>query len=186
MDDRRIVDLYWERSEKAISETSKKYGKYCSCIAYNILHNHEDCEECVNDTYMRAWDAMPPQRPERLSTFLGKITRNLSLNRYEKYSAKKRGVGQTTLVLEELKECIPSPDRVEQVIDDMLIVETLNRFLAALPSETRRFFVRRYWYLSPVKEIAYDYSVSESKVKMSLMRTRNELKKVLEKEGISL
>ena len=186
MDDRKIVALYWERSEEAISETSKKYGKYCSYIAYNILHNYEDSEECVNDTYMRAWDAMPPQRPERLSTFLGKITRNLSLNRYEKYSAKKRGAGQTALVLEELKECIPSPEHVEQAVDDMMLEETLNRFLAALPSETRKFFVRRYWYLSPVKEIASDYAVSESRVKMSLMRTRNKLKKVLEKEGISL
>lgn len=186
MDDRQIVDLYWERSEKAISETSKKYGKYCSYIAYNILHNREDCEECVNDTYMKAWNAMPPQRPNRLSAFLGKITRNLSLNRYAKYTAGKRGAGQTELVLEELQECIPASDHVEQVIDDMLLAETINSFLDTLPSETRRFFVRRYWYLSPVREIASDYTVSESKVKMSLMRARNKLKKILEEEGISL
>lgn len=182
MDDKQIVALYWERSEKAISETSKKYGKYCSCIAYNILHSREDCEECVNDTYMRAWGAMPPQRPERLAAFLGKITRNLSLNQYEKHIAKKRGAGQTALVLEELTECIPASDHVEQAVDNMLLAETINGFLDTLPAETRKFFVRRYWYLSPVREIASDYKVSESKVKMSLLRTRNELKRVLEKE----
>ena len=186
MDDRQIVDLYWERSETAISETSKKYGKYCCYIAYNILHNREDCEECVNDTYMRAWNAMPPQRPDRLSAFLGKITRNLSLNRYAKYTARKRGAGQTELALEELRECIPASDCVEQVIDDMQLAETINAFLDTLPAETRKIFVRRYWYLSPVREIASDYEVSESKVKMKLMRTRNKLRKVLEKEGISL
>lgn len=186
MDDKQIVALYWERSETAISETSKKYGKYCSYIAYNILHNHEDCEECVNDTYMKAWDAIPPQSPRRLSAFLGKITRNLSLNRYEKYTAQKRGAGQAALVLEELKECIPASDHVEQAVDDMLLAETINEFLDTLPPETRKFFVRRYWYLSPVREIAADYAVSESKVKMALMRTRNKLKKVLEEEGISL
>lgn len=186
MDDRQIVALYWERSEKAISETSKKYGKYCSYIAYNILHNYEDSEECVNDTYMRAWDAMPPQRPNRLSAFLGKITRNLSLNRLEKYTAQKRGAGQAALALEELEECIPAFGHVEQIVDDIVLAEIINSFLAALTPETRKFFVRRYWYLSPVREIARDYAVSESKVKMILMRTRNKLKKVLEKEGISL
>ena len=186
MDDKQIVALYWERSEKAISETSKKYGKYCSYIAYNILHNREDCEECVNDTYMKAWNAMPPQRPNRLSTFLGKITRNLSLNRYEKYTAQKRGAGQIEFVLEELQECVPASDYVEQSIDDMALTEIINNFLATLPAETRKFFVRRYWYLSTIREIASDYTVSESKVKMSLMRTRNELKMVLEKEGINL
>lgn len=186
MDDKQIVDLYWERSETAISETSKKYGKYCSYIAYNILHNHEDCEECVNDTYMKAWNTIPPQCPSRLATFLGKITRNLSLDRFEKYTAQKRGAGQTTLVLEELKECIPASDHADQAVDDMLLAEIINGFLDTLPSETRKFFVRRYWYLSPVREIASDYAVSESKVKMILMRTRNKLKKVLEEEGISL
>lgn len=186
MDDRQIVDLYWERSETAISETSKKYGKYCHYIAHNILHNYEDCEECVNDTYMKAWDAIPPQRPNRLSAFLGKITHNLSLNRLEKNTARKRGAGQAALVLEELEECIPASGHVEQIVDDIVLAEIINSFLASLTPETRKFFVRRYWYLSPVREIACDYAVSESKVKMILMRTRNKLKKVLEKEGISL
>ena len=186
MDDGQIIDLYWERSEKAIKETAKKYGKYCSYIAYNILHNYEDCEECVNDTYMKAWNAMPPQRPNRLRTFLGKITRNLALNRYEKCSAQKRGTGQIPLVLEELQECIPEPGHGERILDDMALAEAINKFLAGLPGETREIFVRRYWYLSQVKEIASEYAVSESKVKMILMRTRNRLKEALEKEGIIL
>lgn len=186
MDDEQIVDLYWERSENAISETANKYGRYCHRIAYNILHNNEDSEECVNDTYMRVWGAVPPQRPNRLSAFLGKITRNLSLNRYEKYTAQKRGEGQVPLALSELQDCIPTFDSVEQVIEDAELVELFNRFLAAQPKEVRKIFMRRYWYLSSIKEIAEDYGFSESKVKMILLRARNELKQILEKEGIVL
>lgn len=186
MNDSKIIDLYWERSEAAISETANKYSKYCHYIAYNILHNNEDSEECVNDTYLRAWGTMPPRRPNQLSTFLGKITRNLSLNKYEWYSAEKRGLGQVPLVLDELQECIPGVNNVEQVVDDMVLVQIFNHFLANLPKDTRKIFVRRYWYLSPIKEIAADYKFSESKVKMMLFRTRNELKQVLEKEGIVL
>lgn len=186
MDDGQIIDLYWARSEVAISETANKYNKYCHTIAYNILHNNEDSEECVNDTYMRAWGVMPPQRPNRLSTFLGKITRNLSLNRYEKYTAEKRGFGQVPLVLDELQDCIPATNSVEQTIEDATLIEIFNRFLASLPTNTRKVFIRRYWYLSPIKEIATDYRFSESKVKMTLLRARNELKQILEKEGVIL
>jgi RNA polymerase sigma-70 factor (ECF subfamily) len=186
MEDGQIVDLYWARSENAIAETERKYGRYCYYIAHNILHNHEDCEECVNDTYLNAWNAMPDQRPGNLSTFLGKITRNLSLNRWELYNAKKRGLGQTPSALDELQECIPSSDHVERIVDDIALAEILNRFLATLSKEKRMIFMRRYWYLSPIAEIAADYSMSESKVKMSLFRSRNALKQVLEEEGIDL
>lgn len=186
MDDEQIVDLYWARSEIAISETANKYGRYCHSIAYNILHNNEDSEECVNDTYMRAWGAVPPQRPNRLSAFLGKITRNLSLNRYEKYTAQKHGEGQVPMALDELQECIPVSDNVEQVIEDAELVELFNHFLATLPQEVRKIFMRRYWYLSSIKEIAEDYGFNESKVKMILLRARNELKQILEKEGVVL
>lgn len=152
MDDKQILDLYWERSEAAISETSKKYGKYCRYIASNILHNDEDSEECVNDTYLRAWNSIPPNRPSVLKTFLGKITRNLSLDRYELLNAKKRYGGQMSLIFDEIQECIPSLDSTENIVE----------------------------------EIATEYGMSESKIKMSLFRSRNELKKLLEKEGISV
>ena len=186
MEDKQIVELYWARSERAISETKQKYGRYCRSIAYNILHNREDSEECVNDTYFNAWRAIPPQRPGRLSTYLGKITRNLALNKWEKYTAEKRGAGQVELALNELSECIPAPNRVDQAADDLAVAEILNRFLASLSKEARMIFMRRYWYFSPIKEIAADFAVGESKVKMTLMRTRNTLKNILEKEGIEL
>lgn len=186
MEDSKIIELYWSRSESAIAESSRKYGSYCRYIAYNILHNNEDSEECVNDTYLRAWNAMPPQRPNKLSAFLGKITRNLSLNRLEKQSAKKRGEGQVPLALEELSECIPSAASVEQAVDDILLTEALNGFLAGLSEDKRKIFMRRYWYLCSVKEIASDFNMSESNVKVTLFRLRGELKQILEKEGIVL
>ena len=186
MEDKQIVDLYWARSEKAISETADKYGRYCYTIAYNILHSNEDSEECVNDTYLHAWNAMPDQRPNRLSAFLGRITRNLSLKRWEKYTAKKRGAGQVPLALDELRECIPATNYTDSVADDIVLTDVLNRFLASLTAEKRNIFMRRYWYLSSVAEIASDLAISESKVKMSLLRSRNELKQLLEKEGITL
>lgn len=186
MDDRQIIDLYWTRSENAISETINKYGRYCHSIAFNILHNSEDSEECVNDAYMKAWEIIPPQRPERLAAFLGKITRNLSLNRYNMYTAGKRGYGQVLLALDELQECVPSEDNTEHVADDIMLTEVLNRFLESLPLDSRKIFMRRYWYFSPVKEIAYDFGISESKVKMSLLRSRAKLKTLLQKEGVEL
>lgn len=186
MEDKQIVDLYWARSERAISETEKKYSRYCYSIAYNILHNNEDSEECVNDTYLSAWRAMPEQRPHRLPAFLGRITRNLSLNRVELYHAEKRGSGQVPLALDELHECIPSPDHADRVVDDLVLADTFNRFLASLSREKRVIFMRRYWYLSPVAEIAKDYSMSESKVKMSLLRSRKALKQMLKEYRIDL
>ena len=186
MDDLQIIELYWARSESAIAETAHKYGPYCRFIAYHILHSEEDSEECVNDTYWKAWSAMPPQRPHQLRTFLGKITRNLSLNRYEKNAAEKRGAGQVPLALEELAECVPAPDSVERAVDDLALTQLLNEFLGGLPSETRRIFLRRYWYFCSVKEIAADFGISESKVKTTLFRTRNRLKQLLEKEGVVL
>lgn len=186
MEDHQIIELFWQRSESAVTETARKYGRYCHTIAYNILHSREDSEECVNDTYLNAWRAIPPQRPERLSTFLGKITRNLSLKRWEQYHAGKRGAGQTALALDELAECVSASDNVEQAIDDLALAEVLDRFLASLPPERRKIFMRRYWYLNPIKEIAAEYGLSQSKVKMSLLRSREALRKCLEKEGIAL
>lgn len=186
MDEKQIIDLYWARSERAIDETARKYGKFCHCIAYNILANYQDSEECVNDTYLQTWNAIPPQRPSRLSAFLGKITRNLALKQYEKSTAQKRGGGQVPLALEELAECIPDPNSMERMVDDRILAELFNGFLADLPAEARKIFLRRYWNLSSVKEIAEAYGMTESKVKMSLMRTRGKLRSFLEQEGIEI
>lgn len=186
MDDQQIIALYWARSEAAIPATADKYGSYCHAIAYRILHNREDSEECVNDTWLHAWNAMPPHRPSRLSTFLGKITRNLSLHRWERSAAQKRGSGQVPLALEELEECVPLAPGVSQTAEELALAECLERFLSDLPADTRRIFLRRYWYLSSVKEIAQDFGMGQSAVKMRLARTRDKLKQFLEQEGISL
>ena len=186
MDDEKIIELYWERSENAVSETAKKYGKYCRYIAFNILQNDEDSEECVNDTYLKAWNAIPPKRPEKLRTFLGKITRNLSLNKYEKRHAEKRGHGQIPILLDELEECIPDSKSTESIIDDIVLKDLLNRFLKSLSPKARKVFVRRYWYMCSVKEISNEFHMSENDVSVTLFRTREKLKTLLKKEGISL
>lgn len=186
MEDSKIIDLYWERAETAITETAKKYGRYCHFISYQILYNNQDAEECVNDTYFRAWKAMPPQRPNRLSIFLGKITRNLAIDKYRQYTAEKRGIGQTELVLSELDDCIPAQQNTEQQSEEILLVGAIDAFLADLSAKNRIIFVRRYWYLISIKEIAEQYGMSESKVKSTLFRLRNRLRIYLEKEGIVL
>ena len=185
MEDHEIVALFWARSEEAIRQASNKYGRYCRYIAEGILHSREDSEECVNDALLQAWRTIPPHRPERLAVFLGKITRNLSLDRWERERAQKRGGGEVSLALEELQDCLPAPNS-GQLAEDLALSEACNRFLAALPAEARKIFLRRYWYFSPVKEIAGDYGLSESRVKMSLLRSRKKLKRWLEKEGIDL
>lgn len=184
MEDKQIVDLYWARSESAISETAVKYEKYFHYIAFGILREEEDAKECVNDTYLQAWKAMPVNKPEHLNTFLGKITRNLALNTVESKQAQKRGSGQVVLVLEELDECLPGRNHVEEEVEGKLLTEAINRFLEGIPEHSRNVFVRRYWYLSPVKEIAQEYGMGQSHVKMLLMMTRQQLKQYLEKEGM--
>lgn len=186
MKDNEIIELYWERNEAAITATAEKYGGYCHTIAYNILHNNEDAEECVNDTWLGAWKSLPPQRPNRLATYLGKITRNLSLDRFKQYNAAKRGSGQAELVLTELEDCVPAETDVEQSVDEMVLVESINQFLYAQSERKRNIFIRRYWYLYPIRDIAQTYGMSESKTASLLFRMRNELKVHLEKEGIML
>ncbi|MCH5203668.1 MAG: sigma-70 family RNA polymerase sigma factor [Oscillospiraceae bacterium] len=184
MEDNEIIALYMDRSEAAISETDRKYGKYCRYIAYGILRDNEEAEECVNDTYFRVWNAIPPHCPNCLRTFIGRITRGLALNKSEKLSAKKRKEGQTALALEELSECIPDMHNSENAAEDIVIKETLDRFLKDLPPESRKIFVRRYWYLSSIREIADEFGLKESKVSVTLFRLRKRLKTELEKEGI--
>ena len=182
MDDSLIIDLYWQRDQRAISETSVKYGAYCSSIAYGVLGDRQDAEECVNDTWLRAWDSMPPQRPNRLSAFLGRITRNLALDRYDYNHASKRS-GPLDQLLSELSDCIPyQRDDYAQ----LELTELLNKFLRSLPEQQRNLFLRRYWYCASMQELGKRYRMSESAVKSSLFRTRNKLKTYLEKEGVGI
>ena len=184
MQDEEILDLYRDRDENAITATAEKYGAYCHVIAFNILNSHEDAEECVNDTWLGAWNSIPPQRPNRLSAYLGRITRNLSLNRYQQYNAEKRGFGQTALALSELEDCLPARDTPEQAVEQQVLVQAINQFLYAQPARKRNIFIRRYWYLTPIREIAKAYGMTESKTASLLFRMRKELKTHLEREGI--
>ena len=186
MEDRDIVTLYWQRDQEAIRQTDRQYGRYLSSIAFHILADREDSRETVNDTYLRAWDSMPPHRPQVLATYLGRITRQLSIDRWRARGRAKRGGSQYALSLEELGDCVPARDSSDRLVDDLSLAELLNHFLSELPVGQRKIFVRRYWYLSPVKEIAADLDISESNVKMSLLRSRDKLRLLLEKEGISL
>ena len=184
MEDEKIIELYWTRDEGAITATDEKYGNYLKTIAGNILKDERDSQECVSDTYMGAWNAIPPERPSILKAFLGKITRNLSLKKYRDMTADKRGGGETALALEELVECIASGSTVEGQLEGRAITEALNTFLSGLAAEERKIFVLRYWYLESVKDVAARFGYGESKVKMTLKRTRDKLKDHLAKEGI--
>lgn len=185
MEDARIVDLYWARSETAIDETSAKYGKYCYAIAHNILANAEDADESVNDTYLAAWNSIPPQRPSVLSSFLGKITRRISIDKWRTRNAEKRGGGEIILALDELSDCVPSSRNVEQEVEAALLGKLIDNFVMSLPITERRVFICRYWYLDPIASICQQFGFSQSKVKVMLHRTRNSLRYYLEKEGVS-
>lgn len=184
MNDNAIIDLYWQRAEQAIQETDNKYGYYCYQIAYNILTNREDSNECVSDAYMVAWKAMPPHRPLLLATFLGKITRQLSIDYWRHRNAHKRCGGQIPLALDELAECVAAPETVESILRKKELQKALNRFLEALPEMEQIIFLRRYWYFNSAKEIAEHYGFTESKVNSMLHRTRAKLRKAFEKEGL--
>ena len=183
MDDERIVALYWERKENAIVESERKYGRYCRAIAYNILASHEDAQECVNDTWYDAWQAMPPERPTRLSSFLGRITRNIAIDRFRYDSAKKRGA-EAECAIEEYWECIPNGDAA--IDDELVLRQAINDFLKSLDIRSRVIFMRRYWYTMSVKDIATSMGMSESYVSVLLHRTRGKFKDYLTKEGILL
>lgn len=183
MEDKQIVDLYFRRSEQAISETDTKYGPYCYSIAYNILTNREDSEESVSDTYLAAWNAIPPRRPAILATFLGKITRHLSIDRWRSRNAYKRGGGEMVLALEELDDCVTGQASAENQYLRKELAVFLNRFLEDLPETERSVFLCRYWYLDGISDIAAHFDFSESKVKSMLSRTRGRLRRELERVG---
>ena len=183
MNDKSIIDLYFSRDEEAITQTDKKYGRYCYSIAYNILTNKEDAEESVSDTYMTAWRAIPPRRPSVLSTFLGKITRHISIDRWRERSAYKRGGGEVTLALEELEDCVAGLQNVEMEYERKELIRAYVKFLDTLPVTERRVFLCRYWYVDSVDTIAEKFGFSQSKVKTMLYRTRAKLRKQLAEEG---
>ena len=186
MEDGEIVRLYWDRDEQAIKATSDKYGHYCKAIANNILNCEEDAEECVNDTYLRAWNSMPSQWPAQLATFLGKITRNLSFNRYRRQHAQKRGGGEIALVLDELTDCVSDVDDVEGTIDRQELIKAIDSFVRSLPESGRRIFVRRYWYADSVAQIAKDSGMMPGTVSKSLERTRKHLRVYLTEMGFEI
>lgn len=186
MEDTEIVALYWARDEAALAESERKYGGYCRAIALGILESREDAAECVNDTWLRAWEAMPPRRPSRLDTFLGRLTRNLSLDRWRARRARKRGGGQVELALHELEECLPSGDRPERALEAKTLADSLDRFLEALPREKRVLFIQRYWYLRPVEELAALHGMGKNTAASTLFRLRAQLREHLEREGFTV
>ena len=184
MDDTQIVELYWARKETAIEETAAKYGSYCRSIAGNILQNQDDAEECVNDTWLGAWNSMPPHRPSVLSTFLGKLTRRISIDKWRHVNAKKRGDGQLPLILSELEDCISDGKSIEEETERKLLAEVIAAFVKSLPETEQKVFLCRYWYMDSVGSIATRFRFSESKIKSMLSRTREKLRVRLEKEGL--
>lgn len=186
MEDRDIVSLYWARDEAAIAATEEKYGDYCAGIARNILGDAQEAEECVNDTWLRAWGSIPPQRPARLGAFVGRITRNLSFDRFRQRRAERRGGGELPLVLDELAECVSGGESVESETARRELAAALNGFLASLPPRSRRIFVKRYWYGESVKNIAEDNGMTAGAVSALLGRLRTKLRTYLTERGIAL
>ena len=184
MEDKQIVDLYWQRSEMAISETNLKYGRYCHTISYNICGTDEDAEECVNDTWFRAWNLMPDQRPTVLSVFLGRITRSISIDRIKTKNRIKRGGGEVPLVLDELEECIPGGTGPEQALEEKELQAAIGRFVSGLPASEKKIFILRYWYLESIPNISNKLCYSRGKIKSSLFRTRRKLLAYLQEEGL--
>lgn len=184
MSDDSIIELYNKRSERAAEETAKKYGGYCYSVAYSILRSHEDAEECVNDAYLAVWQAIPPGSPSSLGAFIGRIVRNLALNRVRFNSTEKRGGSQYDIMLDELGECVPAG--TGDIADDVALTHALESFLMSLTPTPRMVFIRRYWYMRTEGEIAREYHITELNVRVILHRTRKKLAAYLEKEGISI
>lgn len=186
MEDAQIVDLYWARDEAAISETEAKYDRYLTKIAYNILASNEDSRESVNDTYLAAWDSMPPHRPGILSTYLAKLTRRISIDCFRGRTRAKRAPSQYALSLEELGECVSGGNTTEEIVNRKLLADAIGIFLRLQSQEARTAFLGRYYYCDSLKEVAAYCGMSESKAKSLLYRTRLALKEYLTKEGFSL
>lgn len=184
MEDSKIVGLYWQRDEAAIAQTEKKYGRYLTTVAYNILSDLEDSRESVNDTYLHAWNSMPPQKPDILSTYLSKITRRVSIDRFRRKTAQKRGGGEYIQSLSELSGSVSAGDTMEQRISQMVLTHAIEGFLRTLPRESRNVFIARYYFMDSVRRIASYCGMTEAKVKTLLFRTRQSLVEYLQKEGL--
>ncbi|MBQ9794060.1 MAG: sigma-70 family RNA polymerase sigma factor [Clostridia bacterium] len=186
MTDKEIVALYHARDEDAILQTKTKYGRFLLKIAYNILNNDQDSEESVSDTYLAAWNSMPPHRPEVLSAYLGKLARRISIDLFRKKTREKRAGSEYTMSLSEWEDCLSGGEMPEETLETTLLAEAINRFLRSLPKDARNLFIGRYYYMDPLREVAAYCGMSESKAKSLLFRTRNSLKDYLEKEGFSV
>ena len=184
MDDCAILELFRARDERAADECRKKYGGLCFTVAMNVLGDGRDAEECVNDALLSAWESIPPESPRSLSAYLCRISRNLALNRRREASAEKRGGGEADAALSELEEVIPSPETVEDAFETGMITEAIERFLSGESRRNRAIFVRRYWYMYPVKRIARNAGLSESAASSVLHRMRKKLRVMLTKEGL--
>ena len=184
MDDRELVERYWRRDEDAIADTEAKFGAYCRAIARGVLGNDADAEECCNDVWAAAWNAMPPQRPNDLRAFLARIARNLALKRLRALTAEKRGGGETALALEELEEIIPAGTTLDEEIEARELARKLDEFLGTLGVTERRVFLCRYWYFDSVRDVAKRFGMGESRVKMMCKRTRDKLRLFLRKEDL--
>ena len=186
MKDKDIIQLYLDRNPQAISATAKKYGNYCTSIAHNILGNHEDAEECVNDAYLNTWNSIPPNHPTLLLAYLGKITRNLALTKYRYSHTQKRGNGEISLVLDELSECVSGSENIEKQIEQQELIQAINSFLKTLPPNKRNLFICRYWYSDSISSIAKRFGITEGNVSTILTRLRKKLKKYLIERGYEL
>ncbi len=186
MQDRDIIELYYARDERAITETSEKYGTYCLGIAHNILQNLQDAEECVNDTWLRAWNSIPPAYPDHLQQYLGSITRHISLDKYRYNTRRSRGGGETTVAFDEIHEIIASETNLTTQTEERELLTAIDRFLWALPERECNIFIRRYYHLDSIREIAKRYGLTVVNVKKILSRTRAKLRELLEQEGYTV
>lgn len=186
MDDSGIIDLYWARDQRAVAETAQKYGAFLHSVSWNILRSHDDAEECVNDTYLRTWNAIPPTRPTTLRAWLGRIARNLSLDRWKQGRAQKRGGDEVEVLLGELDVCVPAPHGTEQLLEDQAVAAAISAFLRTLSPERRIIFLRRYWYGQDLSTIAQGLGCGVGKIKSSLFRTRADLRNYLEQAGVTV
>lgn len=184
--DQQIIQMLLERDDRAIQAMIDEYGNYCGVIANNILCNHEDSDECVNDTYLKAWNSIPPMVPDSLRAYLGKITRNLALNLYQKNHAKKRGNGNLEAIFEELEAIVEGKNNISDELDYKELMKHINMYLKDLPKEKRQIFVRRYWYADSITDIALNFGISKNKVSVTLSRVVKQLKLYLEERGYAI